>query len=52
VPTGQELQRRFAEVEVLDAEIMSDAERARLHGDQAGAEAAGLDAEGADSNAD
>ena len=43
-PSDEELARRFAEVEVLDGGVMSEAERAWLHGDQAGAEAAAKDA--------
>ena len=41
IPTGAELQERFANLEVHDYEITSEAERAWKHGDQmAGEDAA------------
>jgi len=43
-PTGPELQERFAEIEVTEVEIVSDAERAYLHGDAAAAAAAAKEA--------
>lgn len=38
IPTGAELQERFANLEVPDYEITSEAERAWKHGDQMASE--------------
>jgi hypothetical protein len=46
VPTGTELQRRFESVNVVDAELVSEAERAYLFGDAAAVDKAAEDAKG------
>ncbi len=40
IPSGVELQRRFANLEIPEGELMSEAERAWKHGDQAASEEA------------
>lgn len=46
MPTGEEMQRRFSEIEVVEGEIMSQAERDWLHGDAAVSTAAAMAADG------
>ncbi len=40
IPSGVELQRHFANLEISEGELMSEAERAWKHGDQAASEEA------------
>lgn len=45
IPSGEEMQRHFANLEVLEGEVVSEAERAWLHGDATASEAAARDTE-------
>ena len=43
IPSGEELQRRFANIVIRDDEVTSEAERAWLYGEAAASEAAALE---------